>query len=105
LLLSIIACFAFFAALAWLNCSAIESWESKLGFRVGSTAVFLGLVGLTAGFSLASVAPRGSALLVAGAVSAFLLTMLDRIRGRVTPLALRSAADLVLLTPLALLIR
>lgn len=104
-LLSIFACFAFFAALAWLNCSAIESWESKPGFRVGSAAVFLGLVGLFTGFSLASVAPRGSALLVACAVSAFLLAALDRVQGRVTPVALRSAADLVLLTPLVLLIR
>jgi len=102
---SLLSIFAFFAALAWLNCSAIESWESRLGFRVGSAALLLGSVGLATGFSLASVAPRGSALLVAGAVSAFLLTMLDRVQGRVTPVALRSAADLVLLMPLALLVR
>jgi len=31
--------------------------------------------------------------------------LLDAIRGRLTPLALRTAADLVLLTPLALLLR
>jgi hypothetical protein len=32
-----------------------------------------------------------------------LLALLDRTRERMTPLALRAAADLVLLTPLALL--
>jgi hypothetical protein len=34
-----------------------------------------------------------------------LLVLLDRLRGRLTPLALRAAADLVLLTPLLLLAR
>ncbi len=32
-----------------------------------------------------------------------MLTLLDRARASITPLALRAAADLVLLTPLALL--
>jgi hypothetical protein len=46
------------------------------------------------------------ALLVAsGAASALLLALLDRLRGRLTPLALRAAADLVLLTPLPFLLR
>jgi hypothetical protein len=31
--------------------------------------------------------------------------LLDRFRNRLTPLALRAAADLVLLTPLALLLK
>lgn len=50
-----------------------------------------------------SAHPRPAALLAAGAASALLLALLDRISFRVTPLALRAAADLVLLTPLALI--
>jgi hypothetical protein len=38
-------------------------------------------------------------LVAAGAASALLLALLDRLRRRLTPLALRAAADLVLLTP------
>ncbi len=48
---------------------------------------------------------RVAALMGAGAASAALLALLDRFRGRMTPLALRSTADLVLLTPIALLLR
>jgi hypothetical protein len=42
-------------------------------------------------------------LLAAGATSALLLALLDRTRARMTSLALRAAADFVLLTPLALI--
>jgi hypothetical protein len=38
-------------------------------------------------------------LILAGAVSALLLALLDRLRTHLTPLAIRAAADLVLLTP------
>jgi len=41
----------------------------------------------------------------AAAVSSLLLSLLDLVRARLTPLALRAAADLVLLTPLALILR
>jgi hypothetical protein len=47
--------------------------------------------------------PRFAALVAAGAVSTLLLALLDRLRNRLTPLALRISADLVLLTPFALL--
>ena len=49
--------------------------------------------------------PRFSALLLAGGVSAVLLAGLDRLRNRLTPLTLRASADLVLLTPLVLLLQ
>ena len=49
--------------------------------------------------------PRSAALIFAGLVSALLLALLDRMRKRMTPLALRAAADLVLLTPLLLFLR
>jgi hypothetical protein len=42
-------------------------------------------------------------LLAAGTTSALLLALLDRTRASMTPLALRAAADFVLLSPLALI--
>jgi hypothetical protein len=43
-------------------------------------------------------------LLLAGASSALLLAQLDRRRDRMMPLTLRALADVVLLTPLVLLV-
>jgi hypothetical protein len=65
----------------------------------------LGVSGLLLATVLASTQPRPAALIAAGAASALLLALLHRLRHRLTPLALRAAADLVLLTPLALLVR
>jgi hypothetical protein len=113
----------FFAALAWLNCSYIARWESMdepWEARSGSTkhvlsdqrpkppatfyaSVLLACGGLFSAAVGASAHPRPTALLVAGATSALLLALLDRTRDRMTALALRAAADFVLLTPLALL--
>lgn len=96
------ASFVFFAALAWLNCSAIEHWESGL-IRSGmfSRAAFLGLLGLaTIVCTLAH--PRAAALLCTGSVSAILLALLDHFGPRITLLAQRALADLVLLSPIAL---
>jgi hypothetical protein len=97
----------YLAAVAWLNCHAIACWES--GMRtprargVQTLGNLLGLAGLVLA-SAASVAhPRSAALLACGAASALLLALLDHMRGRLTPLALRAAADLVLLTPVMLI--
>jgi hypothetical protein len=112
-----------FAALAWLNCNCIARWESMEeprdaragsakhvldGRRLESPAIFYACVLLACGglFSAAlcaSAHPRPASLLAAGATSALLLALLDGARARMTPLALRAAADFVLLTPLALL--
>ncbi|MGO9336179.1 MAG: hypothetical protein ACLPY1_01600 [Terracidiphilus sp.] len=95
----------FFMLLAWLNCHAIDRWESKRSaneFRTSTPACILAIAGWLVTCSLQ---PRPAALVIAGATSALLLALLDRFRGRLTPLALRAAADLVLLTPLALLVR
>lgn len=93
----------FFAALAWLNCHLIESWESG----ANPSRQIPALVAL-AGFLLAATRapsqPRSAALLTTGAISACLLLLLDRLRPRIAPITLRSVADLVLLTPLALLL-
>ncbi len=73
------------------------------------TNLFAALLVAFAGMLLAAIAGAGhshsAALLTAGAVSALLLALLDRMRTRMTPLALRAAADLVLLTPLVLFLR
>ncbi|MGB8028592.1 MAG: hypothetical protein WCF30_02915 [Terracidiphilus sp.] len=115
----------YFATLAWLNCWCIARWESGgegseerldqvtrrlFGSRMGQrTNLFAALLVAFAGMLLAAIAGAGhshsAALLTAGAVSALLLALLDRMRTRMTPLALRAAADLVLLTPLVLFLR
>jgi hypothetical protein len=103
----------YFAALAWLNCSCIARWEGVEGIAfcddrpsrsLRPIAMALPAIGLVLCFLAATSAhPRSAALLAAGAASASLLALLDRTRARITPLALRAAADLVLLTPLALI--
>jgi hypothetical protein len=115
----------YFAAIAWLNCRLIAAWEAETSvrnagaqhrrigtfkfFRDHSTNFSAAFLLASAGFLLACLAPgshsRASALLVAGALSALLLAMLDSLRTRMTPLALRAGADLVLLTPLLLFLR
>ena len=110
----------FFAALAWLNCNCIARWESidevrgarpgdakhvQAEQRLKAPAIFYAGIVLTCGglfsaFVGASAHPRPAALIVAGAVSALLLALLDRTRARFSALALRAAADFVLLTPL-----
>lgn len=92
----------YFAALAWLNCRCIAGWESANADRVScsnAAALLAAAGGLLAVLAWASH-PRAAALVAAGALSALLLALLDGARGRMTPLALRALADLVLLTPL-----
>lgn len=97
---------AFYAVLAWLNCHAIECWESGVPTaRIFPAATLLCLAGLFLAALFAAPRPRLAALIVAGAAAALLLALLDSLRGRLTPLALRAAADLVLLTPFVLLAR
>ena len=93
----------FFAALAWLNCQAIARWESQ-GPHDDSGAIarvgtLVALAGAGAAVLLAPTEPRSALLVAAGTASALLLAVLGRFRHRLTPLALRAAADLVLLTP------
>lgn len=100
---------AYFAALAWLNCHAIDRWEDlpcesfSNGIAVATSA--LGLAGMLAAIGAGLGHSRWGALLAPGAAAALLLGLLDRVRGRLSPLALRAAADLALLTPLVLLLR
>lgn len=114
----------YFAVLAWLNCSSIAKWElddetgrdrfdhegapyfERMGQR---TNLLAALMVAFAGLLLAVIAcawhPRSAELILAGAASALLLALLDGMRMRMMPLALRAAADLVLLTPLVLFLR
>jgi hypothetical protein len=104
----LVAAAVFFALLAWLNCHAIDRWETPdptHGPQIFASACLLAFAALPLAGFLSSAQPRFAALVVAGAASALLLALLDRSRGRLTPIALRAAADLVLLAPLALLLR
>lgn len=98
---------AFFAPLAWLNCHAIDRWESRMerrtGISIGASARLFAVCSLLTGAAVAWAYPRMGALLAAGAVSALLLALLDRKRDRLSPVTLRAAADLVLLAPAPLL--
>jgi len=93
---------AFFAALAWLNCRAIERWESGRA-GVASTAVWVAMAAMAAAAAMAAFEPRDAAMIAAAAAGALLLAGLDRVRHRMTAISLRAAADLALLTPAVLL--
>jgi hypothetical protein len=106
---------ACFVLLAWLNCHAIESWEcgrdadgsAQAGssiFRLGSALGIGCLIAAAINYRQAGSHDTPVAMLIAcAAVSAALLAGLDRFASRLSPLTLRTAADLVLLTPLILL--
>jgi hypothetical protein len=97
-----------FIALAWLNCHAIETWESRSYsshrpsiFRL---AIMLAAIALFCAFvATALYQPRQAALCASATLSAALLALLDRRQRSLTPIALRCAADLVLLAPIMLL--
>lgn len=92
-----------FAALAWLNCHAIESWESGDAHSVRPAAQWLIAATLIGAVGMALLHElRMSLLLLMAGASACLLTLLDYERERLSSMALRALADLVLLTPLAL---
>jgi hypothetical protein len=98
----------FFAVLAWLNCQAIGWWESNPPAAnvnpVGRVSFWVSLAGGVLAAVLAQTQLRPAVLILAGAASALLLAVLDDLRGRLTPLALRAGADLVLLTPAVVLV-
>jgi len=99
---------AFFAQLAWLNCHAIDAWESSAIYphtpQIQIQSSLLSLSGIALALLLGPAHPHTAALVLCGVASSLLLALLDHFRYRITPLALRAAADLVLLTPLALLL-
>lgn len=99
------ACLLFFVVLAWANCAAIERWESSMNQATVFLHTFvLGIAGLAASGAFLFMDSRSSALACSAAVSALLLSLLDRNRTLVSPLTLRTLADLVLMAPLGLVI-
>ena len=92
-----------FIALAWLNCQAIETWESTT-----PTSILKPALTLTAATLIMAAAShhhlRITLLLLTAAISSALLALLDQQKQKLHPTTLRALADLVLLTPAALLI-
>jgi hypothetical protein len=95
----------FFVLLGWLNCHAIERWESGGLSHIREKAILIAVAGFFLAMFFHHFALTASAALVAGSTAAVLLGLLDHFRGRMTALTLRIAADLSLLTPVFLIIR
>ena len=97
-----------FVLLAWLNCYAIESWESALlsRTRILPLATLLGIATVCcAAICFVWIDSSIALLLATAGLSALLLAALDRVRSRLTPVTLRAFADVALLTPIAVLLR
>jgi hypothetical protein len=88
-----------FAALCWLNCTAIEEWEQRRrGYRIEWLASIIVAASCLSLFELVNHPAQWLALAVA--VSAALFLALNH--GRLAAGGQRIAADLVLLTPVLL---
>ena len=100
----LIVCLTSFAALAWLNCSAIERWESSdLMTGISSRSSILSIVFFASAAAMSFVNTRTAGMICIAGISATLLTLLDLTRRRISTLTLRTLADMMLLTPLILL--
>ena len=88
-----------FSALCWMNCAAIEDWEHGRELRA-SVVGAAGIVAVIAACLLQEHRPILGAAETAGALG---LVLLDRLRPRYSPEALRVLADVVLLTPIIFL--
>jgi hypothetical protein len=82
-----------------MNCSAIEDWERGDGLRP-SLIVAAALVAILAACFLRDHRPILGSAETAGVLG---LILLDRMRSRYSPEALRVLADVVLLTPILFL--
>jgi len=102
---ALVLAMSLFAGLAWLNCAAIDRWESGERSRMALSGGSICAGSIMAAFACALFDPRISLLCAACGGSALLLAWLDGKRERWTPLALRCAADLVLLTPIVCWVR
>jgi hypothetical protein len=94
-----------FAALCWINCTAIESWESHAA-NTRAPRMWMACTALIIAsafcIDFATHAEGIRLLLAATGLSALIIGALDLHRRRLSPLALRVAADAALLTPLLL---
>ena len=94
-----IAAVILFSCLCWVNCVAIENWESPGESRwpIGAAAGFVAVAAAALLFSSRPV--LGGAV----AASAICFVLLDRVRRHLSSDALRVLADVALLSPLFLL--
>ena len=106
--LAFLPVFLVFAGLAWLNCHAIEAWESDFpplgrSTRIAGPSILHGAAAmLLAGAEIFLHQPRTAALLSTAAAGSVGIAILHRYRGRLHPTTLRAAADLLMLTPFLL---
>lgn len=101
--LSLIGATILFAVLCWLNCIGIERWENFESLRYGYfpiAAVITICFSLICLFLAQHRHSAAAGLYAAETISAGLLFGLDKSQRKLTRMALRIAADLVLLTPL-----
>ena len=90
-----------FGLVCWLNCRLIDGWEHDgVGAKTPALGAVLGVA--CVGLAAVRLEPMTPVLLAVGLAAAGLLG-LDLIAGRLDRTTLRAAADLVLLTPLAVL--
>lgn len=88
----------FFSCLCWMNCAAIEHWESgSRGWSVGALAAGVGLA------ALLCLHQQRPILGAAETASALAFVLLDRSRMRLSADALRVLADVALLSPIVFL--
>jgi hypothetical protein len=101
---------AVFALLCWLNCVAIESWESPAADSLHATTIWAarhlpaltlatGALSFAAGLASLHDSAR-LCLFLASAISALVLYWLARRRKHMSAMQVRVAADAALLTPL-----
>jgi hypothetical protein len=87
-----------FSCLCWINCVAIEQWESgEAGWPIGAAALAVGLA------AVVLLHQHRPVLSSAEAASALAFVFLDRGRNYFTADALRVLADVALLSPLLFL--
>lgn len=94
---------AYLAALAWLNCHAIDRWESECAAHVTAKSAALAVAGAALALALRAINPAAAELVCAAVASALLLALLNEARTRMPALTLRACADLALLAPVVLL--
>jgi hypothetical protein len=92
-----VAAIALFSCLCWINCVAIERWESESGWPIAGASAMVAICAAPLAFSGRPV--LGAAV----AASAVCFVILDRSRARFSTDALRVLADVALLSPLFLL--
>lgn len=96
-----------FAALCWLNCIAIDAWESPLPTDTAVGMAGRWLIISTLAVMVMEISMRQwpfVPLSLCVLLSTLLLLRLDQHRGRMAPVQLRALSDAVLLTPVLLLL-